>query len=191
MSQQEFEKLFGLLNLVVLFALLTTAAATDVAKRKIYNWTTFPAIGLGLALGYLAGGLGSFPLLTTPASGLLDRVAGFLLGFGVFAVFSVARAVGPGDVKLMAAVGALTGARFTVWAMFWGALIGAILAVWALLLRGQLLRGLGRSFLRTLRVGRDDPKDADPEQAPEKVRIPYGVALSFGTILAWFLNPPS
>lgn len=191
MTQQGFEKLFNLLNLVVLFALLTTAAATDVAKRKIYNWTTFPAIGLGLALGYLASGLGAFPTLNTVGFGFLDRLGGFLLGFGIFAVFSVARAVGPGDVKLMAAVGALTGVRFTVWAMFWGALIGALLAVWVLLMRGQLMRGLGRSLLRALRVGRDDPQAASEEDAPEKARIPYGVALSFGTILAWFLNPPA
>lgn len=191
MTQDQVLALLGLINLLVLFAVVTVAAATDVARRKIYNWTTFPGILAGLTLGFLAQGWGSFPWLTSPGSGLLDRLAGLLLGGGVFALFTLARAVGPGDVKLMAAVGALTGARFTVWAMFWGSLVGALIAMWVLLIHGQLLRGVGRSIVSALRVGRGAPEDAPPAEAPEKIRIPYGVALSVGTLLAWFLNPPT
>ena len=190
MTPEQVASLLGLINLIVLFGLLIAASYTDVVHRKIYNWATYPAIGLGLALGFIGGGLGSFPWIGSPGVGLLDRVAGFLLGFLVFASFNLAKAVGTGDVKLMAAVGALMGAPFTLWAMFWGSLVGAIIAMWVLLMRGQLMRGIGRSLIQAIRIGRDDvPKDATFEEAPEKARIPYGVALSFGTILAYFLSP--
>ncbi|MBL4847041.1 MAG: prepilin peptidase [Planctomycetes bacterium] len=192
MSPQQVAALLGLINLIVLFGLLITASYTDVVHRKIYNWATYPAVGIGLALGFIAGGLGSFPWIGSPGVGLLDRVSGLLLGFTIFAVFNLARAVGTGDVKLMAAIGALTGAHFTLWAMFWGSLVGAIMAMWILVMRGQLMRGIGRSLLQAIRIGKDDvPEDATFDEAPEKARMAYGVALSFGTLLAWFLNTSS
>jgi len=189
MLPEQVRVLLTVLNLVVLFGLLITASYTDVVKRKIYNWATYPAIGVGLGLGYIVDGLGSFPWIGTPGAGLLDRVAGFALCFGVFAVFNLVRAVGAGDVKLMGAVGALTGLPLCVWAMFWTSVVGAILAMWILLMRGQLMRGVGRSLRQAIRIGKDDvPEDASFEEAPEKARIPYGVAVSFGTFLAFFLN---
>jgi prepilin peptidase CpaA len=129
----ELEAAFRLANLVVLFVTLTVAAFTDTTRKKVYNWTTYPALGLGLALGYLADGLGTLPSLAGPGVGLLDRLVGFAIGFGTFFLFNrahEARAVGVGDVKLMGAIGALTGAWLTVWAMFWGSLVGAVIAVW-------------------------------------------------------------
>jgi hypothetical protein len=61
--------------------------------------------------------------------------------------------------------------------------------MWILLMRGQLMRGVGRSLRQAIRIGKDDvPEDASFEEAPEKARIPYGVAVSFGTFLSFFLN---
>lgn len=189
MLPEQVAGLLGILNLIVFFGLLIAASYTDSVHRKIYNWATYPSIGAGLALAYIGAGVGSFPGFDSPGVGLLDRVAGLLLGFGVFAVFNLARAVGTGDVKLIAAIGALTGARFTLWAMFWGSVVGAIMAMWVLLLGGQLMRGVGRSIRRAMRLGGDDvPDDATFEEAPEKTRIAYGVAISFGAVVAFFLN---
>jgi len=195
------EEIFQLANLVVLFLTLIVASYTDVTKRKVYNWTTYPAAALGLAFGYLAAGVGQAPSLSGPGVGLLDRLAGLGLGFGILFAFNRAhdaRAVGVGDVKLMGAIGALLGAYLTLWALFWGSLVGAVIAVWVLLGQGKLMRGVGRSLMAAIRLRRSskdtsagDAADGEPETPPEQQRIPYGVALAFGTMVTWFLHAPS
>jgi prepilin peptidase CpaA len=190
------EAVFRIANVVVLFAALIAAAFTDLTQRKVFNWTTYPATILGLALGYLGDGLGNLPSLSEPGSGLVDRGVGWAVGFGVFFLFNRAhdaRAVGVGDVKLMGAIGALVGTSLTIWAMFWGSLIGAVIAVWILISKGELMRGVGRSFMAAIRLGREpssDSSESSDEPPPEQRRIPYGVALSFGTLVAWFLHSP-
>lgn len=240
----QIEEIFRLANLVVLFLTLIVASYTDVTQRKVYNWTTYPAAALGLALGYLAAGAGQAPSLAGPGVGLLDRLAGLGLGFGILFAFNRAhdaRAVGVGDVKLMGAIGALVGGYLTLWALFWGSLVGAVIAVWVLLGQGKLMRGVGRSLMAAIRLGRsstpqtpnapptpntppapntlaspsqpassgekaaegedDAPVAGHSEQSeggqseaetpPEQQRIPYGVALAFGTMVAWFLHAPT
>lgn len=206
------EEIFQLANLVVLFLTLIVASYTDVTQRKVYNWTTYPAVALGLALGYLAAGVGHAPTLSGPGAGLLDRLAGLGLGFGILFAFNRAhdaRAVGVGDVKLMGAIGSLLGAYLTLWALFWGSLVGAVIAVWVLLGQGKLMRGVGRSLMAAIRLkpssagkdaggkeagnkeaGSNEGEDGE-ETPPEQQRIPYGVALAFGTMVTWFLHAPS
>ena len=105
----------------------------------------------------------------------------------------------------LGAIGSLVGAYLTLWALFWGSLVGAVIAVWVLLGQGKLMRGVGRSLMAALRLGRssppakdsapqpagDDSEAGEPETPPEQQRIPYGVALAFGTMVAWFLHAPS
>ena len=85
--------------LFIALALAITAAIFDVQQRRIPNWLTYPGIIAGLLLrGFLFGwrGLGS-------------AVEGFLLLGGIMFLFYVVRAMGAGDVKLMAAVGSFVG----------------------------------------------------------------------------------
>jgi prepilin peptidase CpaA len=72
------------------------AVATDLRARRIPNWLTVAAIGLGFALG-VALGPGAF----------LAAVAGAALGLFVFGVPAAFGLVGMGDVKLVIALGAL------------------------------------------------------------------------------------
>lgn len=173
----EIEAIFELIGFICLFVVLITAAVTDLLHRKVYNWLTVPAMALGLALGYGAGGY----------LGFVDHLQGMLFGFGVFWLMHLVtggKAIGLGDVKLMAGIGALGGLKLTVIAMFWGSLVGAVMAIWLLLWRGALLRGLRRSVIYAVSLKRQEEAEEDD---PVKARIPYGVALSFGSMLAFFL----
>lgn len=171
-----------LAGMVLLFATLGVAAVTDILHRKVYNWLTYPAVIVGLGLGFAAGGLGSVTLQPAATGGLLDHLAGFACGFGVFAVAYFGKGVGAGDVKLMGAIGAIGGLAFTIHAMFWSGLVGAILALWVVALRGKLGAKL-RSSVRYALTLRATPPDEDGPA----LTVPYGVAISFGTFLAWFL----
>src|ERR1700686_1387531 len=85
---------------MVLIVLLLAAAVFDVAYRRIPNWLTVTGVLLGVALNAIIG---------PPEAGLLFSLAGLAVGFGVYAALYALRAMGAGDVKLMAAVGALVG----------------------------------------------------------------------------------
>ena len=91
---------FALLTqFVPLFALLIAAAGIDLRQRRIPNWLT-----LSIALGEM---LQSFlPQHTvTPAQSFTGLGVGFILPLILF----VLNAIGGGDVKLLAAVGAWLG----------------------------------------------------------------------------------
>lgn len=180
-SMGSVELVFSLIALALLFLTLVVAAATDVRERKVYNWLTWPAIALGLALGYGQGGVGASPF---EGHSLLSHLAGLSLGFGLMMVVWWGRAVGGGEVKLAGAVGALAGFPFIIPALFWSSVVGALMGIWTLVWRGQLGRGL-RSAMR---YGLSFRSELPPREDPAAVTIPYAVAMAFGTLLAWGLE---
>jgi prepilin peptidase CpaA len=139
---------------ILLLGFVTAATATDVARRKIYNWTTYAGIltALGLyAAGSLAtaGGwvsetriqdLGWIPFLQS----LLGLAACGLVMLLCFVLF---RGVGGGDVKLIAMIGAFLGPEHGLTAMLWtfvlGGCMGAVVLIWRV--------GPGRLAVRALR----------------------------------------
>ena len=157
------------------FVLLIVAAFTDTAYSKVYNWLTLPAIGLGLALHGVGGGLvGGFSLA--------DSLLGFAVGGAVFVIFFALGWVGPGDVKLMAAIGALRGQVFVIYAIFLSACVGAVMALGWFIWQGRFWEGLKGSLLLIV-----SPKRFRQRHPGPKTTIPYGLAISVGGMWAWFL----
>jgi prepilin peptidase CpaA len=87
------------LHLAPLFALLIWSAVTDLRERKIRNWLTLTLMISGLVQSF------------TPAHIVTPGVSalGLLTGFGITFVLFALGAIGGGDVKLMAGVGAWVG----------------------------------------------------------------------------------
>ena len=85
---------------MVLLILLLTAAVFDVLYRRIPNWLTVSGVVLGLAMNTVIG---------APEAGVVFALIGLLVAFGIYAGLYALRAMGAGDVKLMAAVEALVG----------------------------------------------------------------------------------
>src|SRR5262245_65341671 len=87
----------------VLLALVLGAAVYDARYRRIPNWLTASGVLIVFAMNAFIGrpydGVGQ------GLPGFLFALKGFGLGFGLYLFLYVLRAMGAGDVKLMAAVG--------------------------------------------------------------------------------------
>ena len=72
---------------MILVAVTLTGAITDAMHGKVYNWLTYPAAVLGVALSFAPG-----------APEPLESVAGFGLGLGLFGTLRGLGRMGGGDV---------------------------------------------------------------------------------------------
>ncbi|MGD0775177.1 MAG: A24 family peptidase [Candidatus Solibacter sp.] len=116
---------------MVLLVMLLTAAVFDVLYRRIPNWLTVTGALLGIAMNTLIG---------PPQAGLVFSLVGLAVAFGIYAAFYALRAMGAGDVKLMAAIGALVGWQRWFGIFFVTALIGGVMAIILVVARGRLKR---------------------------------------------------
>src|SRR5271154_6043862 len=88
-----------LLWLAPLLGMLIWAAVEDFQIRRIRNWLTFSMM--------LSGFLQTFLPMHQISPG--ESALGFLLGFGIPFTLFILGAVGGGDVKLLAGIGAWVG----------------------------------------------------------------------------------
>lgn len=146
------------------------AAYFDLAKGRIPNALVLLLGAVGLVCSGVIGGL----------VGVTDSLMGAAMGGGLLLVCYLARWLGAGDVKLMAAMGALLGFGGVLWALFYTAVVGGALGVGILVWKGKLLWGLKRAFsLRAL---------LHPEEVEERITVPYGFAIAVGTLLTVVLH---
>src|SRR5690349_1365341 len=117
---------------ILIGLLVVTAAIIDIRSRRIPNWLTLSGIIVGFALNALL----AYPF---PLEGLKNAGLGMLFAFGVYFVLYLIRAMGAGDVKLMAAVGAILASPALWFRLFIVvALIGGVFALALLLAKGRL-----------------------------------------------------
>jgi prepilin peptidase CpaA len=153
----------------------SVSLVTDILWRRIPNVVTLPAAGVGLILALVAGGW----------KGLLLSGAGLALGFLLMILPYYVGGMGAGDVKLMAALGALTGVAAIIQIFLYTALIGGVLAVASALSRGTLRRAFRNIFdwsasLLLQRMGGLTGGLTDTQMAQTAGMIPYGVAIALG-----------
>ena len=117
---------------IALVAVLAIASGADLRDRRIPNLVTFPAVGLGLVLNGVFFGF----------DGLRESGQGAGLGLAMLFGLFVLRWMGAGDVKLMAAVGALVGWERWFGIFFITALIGGVMALILVVARGRLKKTL-------------------------------------------------
>lgn len=150
---------------------MLTVIWTDWRSRRIPNAVTYPAmlIGVIFGLGESLTGPAGFP--GSPfGGGLLDHLAGVVVGFLVSYPFYAAGGLKAGDGKLLMAVGGLKGTAFLLQAAVWGALAGGLIAIVFIVLR------------RLTRPAPGEPPTT--MHALMKTWIPYGVALGLGALVA-------
>lgn len=164
----------------VLVVVLVGAAVSDLRRGCVYNWLTYPAVIVGLALGAAegAGAGGAW-------DGFTNHAEGCVFGFSVLLAAYLFGGMGGGDVKLMAAIGALIGWPATLHAVFYSFLAAAAIGLIVVIWRGQTVQVLRRFWMavRILPLPSATMDDAVPTSS---FRVPFGFAACLGTL--WFLG---
>ncbi|MBX3350916.1 MAG: prepilin peptidase [Nitrospira sp.] len=164
---------------IALMPLLMTAIYTDLRWSRIPNWLTFPAIGMGLFLQAWIGGL----------DGALYSLAGVGAGLGLFVLPYACRAIGAGDVKLMAAIGSIIGPAGAFSVATLSVLAGGLYALGAMTYQwGIAATSRKLAFATYGAVVTGGATGVGDLQLPFKLR--YGLAIAAGTLLFLLgLNP--
>lgn len=118
------------------------AAFTDLRGRIIPNWLTLPAFVVGLSLHLSLGGL---------RAGLFAVLSALLCFLPVYFLF-VRGALGGGDVKLFAALGAWLGVRDGLELQLTAFMLVAAFTLWSMAWNGRLFALLQASFRATLHL---------------------------------------
>jgi prepilin peptidase CpaA len=176
-----------------LAALLLAAVSSDLRTRRIPNRLVLSGIALALAMAVLAAATGHAGLAgMQPWSPL----AGLAAGFGLMLPLHLLRAMGAGDVKLMAMVGAFAGPSTVLSATVYTLVAGGVLSLAFMLRPGVAAQALSNVRLLLtdwlLRAGAGHGLALSPLQATA-ARLPYAVAIACGTAaaLAWPLPLPA
>jgi prepilin peptidase CpaA len=165
-------------------ALLLWAVWRDIQTRRIPNRLVLAGALLGLALHtLLPHGAGLFQA-NPGALGPLASLGGAMLGLLLLFPFYALRALGAGDVKLMAMVGAWIGPWPVVGATLLTMIAGGVLALAAALLSGTLSKVLAnvrnmmeRLFISTM-AGQGTVLPPPPEVTG---KLAYASAIACGT----------
>ena len=167
---------------VVLVTVISLAAFFDVTVRRIPNWLILFSLGAGLILNLYAGG-----------EHFVDSLIGIFLGMGIFLFPFSLGWIGAGDVKYVAVVGAMLGVRLLPRVIFYSSIVAGILAVVSVLV-GRFRLGFYKVAWNECKVavlswGRILPEPVHTRVLNGAYSLPWGVAISAGTILSYFIDP--
>jgi prepilin peptidase CpaA len=161
---------------VIIVVFVCTAAWWDATADRIPNALTVTGLAAALILRAPLG-----------VDQLLQGLGGLGLAFGISIVLYALRAIGGGDVKLLAGVGAFLGSTEIMGALGLIAVLGAAYALLNVTRRGLLpllvfnTLDLMKSWLS---LGRAGP--IRKAESPAALTIPYGVPIAVGTLFWWF-----
>ncbi len=161
---------------VILALVACGAAVSDLRWRTIPNWLT--------AAGFLAGTAAQIAMGGWPGA----RAAG--LGFGlamlVYLPLFVLRAMGGGDVKLMAALGVAAGPQNWLAIFLIMSILGGPIAIGTILWQGRFgktMRNIAAILSQLAHLRAPHRADLELDVAhPKSVGLPHGAVIALGVV---------
>ena len=148
--------------------------ASDLRSARIPNWLTYSGLLTALVLRTAVLGWAGFK------SGIIGLLAAGVFFFVLFII----GAMGGGDVKLMASVGAWAGSSQILPVLLAAALAGGILAI-IYMLFGQGIRKTFWNLVELIRFRLTAGLSPHPELnvgEGKRMHVPFGVAIAMGTL---------
>lgn len=165
---------------IIAFASLTVFF--DLTVRKIPNWLILVGLTLAILLNAMQG-LGPFS----------QSIFGFLAGIAVLIVPFALGWLGAGDVKYFGVVGAFLGIAWLPRVAFYMILAAGAMALGYLLvhrIRVNAFKGMWTDFrLAIISFGHILPPSIRTRVDKGSHTVPWAVAISAGTIIAYYLDP--
>lgn len=162
---------------IFLLALVAIAAAYDLRYRRVPNWLTVS----GVCAGVIAN------TALDHWQGLAAALVGLLCALAVYLPLYLVRGMGAGDVKLMAAVGALAGPRDWLAIFFITALAGGVVSLALIAWKKRFRRtALNLAVIGVELLHMRAPAAADAEldvRDARSVRLPHAAVIATGCIL--------
>ncbi|WP_442604072.1 A24 family peptidase [Paenibacillus sp. KN14-4R] len=160
---------------IILAVFILIAFVTDVRRRVIPNVLTISAVLIGLILQGFVGGW----------DGLIQGLIGMGVGFGIMLPLYLFGALGAGDVKLFAGIGALTGLSFVMSSMMYSLLFAGLIGVIILIWRKQLLQK-GANLLHVIGITliHRDLQAVQTVRNGKNITFPFMYAVLPGSIIA-------
>ena len=160
-----------------ILTLVTLATVTDIRSHRIPNWLVLPFLAAGVAVNTAHRGV----------SGMGSSLAGIALAVAVTGILCGLGAMGMGDLKLCAAVGAWIGPAQLSTALVVTGLAGGVMALIQAARRGSLGESLdgagdlvGKFLARGVR-----PHPTLTLDNPAAHVMPYAPAIAFGTLFSF------
>lgn len=167
------------LSAAILLGLLLIAAWQDIRHYRIPNKLVLPGALCGVLLHTLLpqdmGGIG-----------VVASLAGLGVGLVILLPLYLLRAMGAGDIKLMAMTGAFVGPISMLNITLYVLLAGGVLAIGMVLLRGKLTRLLDNlKIMLLMRLTGSSTANLPTTDTLHQsaAKLPYGVAITAGTLV--------
>jgi len=172
---------------ITLAVLLGAAMVFDIKAHRIPNKLVLAGIAVGVALHVLlpAGG-GLLDASNAGAPGLYTAMLGLASGFAVFLPFYLLRAMGAGDVKLMAMVGLYLGPASVLDAALLTLVCGGVMAVIVALWNGVFRHAMTNVRFMLMHTAVRVMTSGAPRveaSASSAGNLPYAVAIAGGVLL--------
>jgi prepilin peptidase CpaA len=162
-----------ILYITLLLPLAVIIAYYDVRYRRIPNAFVLATLVGGLTINFIYAGF----------SGVLASLGGCALAFFPLFIMHVFGAMGAGDVKLFAAVGAVIGASLVLPTLLIVVITGGLIAFYSIVRAGTVRTTMQRVLMLVgLLPGWQMPRFSVP--ADRRHTIPYGVAIMIGSLIS-------
>lgn len=173
-----------LLSTAVVIGLAIGATWFDVRERRIPNALTMTALVAAIVLRVPLGG-----------SAIAAGLTGAAICFGLALVLFLLGALGGGDVKMLAAAGALLGPSRLGTALLVTALVGGVMGITQILFRRRVTETMANIHTILATFGRKSLNGwkgtghgaAITLDSPDAMSVPYGVAIAAGALAGWFI----
>ncbi|WP_096186966.1 A24 family peptidase [Evansella halocellulosilytica] len=164
------------LNDYLLFIFLAAACFTDIKHRKLPNWLTLTGMAVGL----------SYHLITSGIEGIFFSGLGLIVGGGIFFVLYLFKALGAGDVKLFAGIGALVGVELVLYFMMYSIVFAGIIAIIILLFTRTFLRKITTAFFSIIgSIMSKDLSEIENFKANKSTQFPFMYAVIPAVIISY------